>query len=121
MVIVVVMLLTASAAVAIPDKANFQPEGDVQKKCAVTTSEHQLSISSNDFCYAQRFGHTDWVHTSYIATMQYEQMLRSCLFDSQSAGLLTQTLLWYVRSTYVGALSQRWHPSIPIAHRKLII
>lgn len=121
MVAIMVMLLTASAAFAVSEKANNLAQTYTQKNRVAATYQHELSISSNDFCLAQRFGHTDWTYSNYIYTMQSEKMLRSCLFDSQSSFFLTRTLAWYVGSTYAQSLSPRWYPSIPIAQRRLII
>ncbi len=59
-------------------------------------------------------------HT-FVYTLQGEKLLRGCIFDREKILLLTQTLVWFTHSTYQVSLPPVWHPSIPIAHRRLII
>lgn len=88
------------------------------------TREHreiELFITANDFHVAQQYGKPESIQSIVAHSLQAEKLIRSAIFDHDRVTELTRTLTWYVRSTYFASLSPLWCPSIPIAHRKLII
>ena len=78
-------------------------------------------VSSNDFSLTHKNGKDENIHHIFVYTLQCEKLLRGCIFDREKILLLTQTLVWFTHSTYQVSLPPVWHPSIPIAHRRLII
>jgi len=78
-------------------------------------------VSSNDFSLTHKNGKDENIQHTFVYTLQGEKLLRGCIFDREKILLLTQTLVWFTHSTYQVSLPPVWHPSIPIAHRRLII
>ena len=78
-------------------------------------------VSSNDFSLTHKNGKDENIQHTFVYTLQGEKLLRECIFDREKILLLTQTLVWFTHSTYQVSLPPVWHPSIPIAHRRLII
>ena len=78
-------------------------------------------VSSNDFSLTHKNGKGENIQHTFVHTLQSEKLLRGCIFDREKILLLTQTLVWFTHSTYQVSLPPVWHPSIPIAHRRLII
>jgi hypothetical protein len=78
-------------------------------------------LASNDFSLNHRNGKEESLQHSFFTTFRGEKLLRECIFDREKIIILTQTLIWFTRSTYRVTLPPLWHPSIIIAHRRLII
>jgi len=78
-------------------------------------------VSSNDFSLTHKNGKDENIQSTFVNTLQGEKLLRDCIFDREKILNLTQTLIWFTHSTYRLSLPPVWHPSIPIAHRRLII
>ena len=78
-------------------------------------------VSSNDFSLTHKNGKDENIQHTFVCTLQGEKLLRGCIFDREKILLLTQTLVWFTHSTYQVSLPPVWHPSISIAHRRLII
>ena len=91
----------------------------------VPNSSHHVSavecVSSNDFSLTHKHGTDESMQHTFVYTLQCEKLLRGCIFDREKILLLTRTLIWFTHSTYQESLPPVWHPSIPIAHRRLII
>jgi hypothetical protein len=85
---------------------------------SVTAVEH---LSSNDFSLTHENGRDENIQHTFVYTLQGDKLLRDCIFDREKILILTQTLIWFTHSTYQVSLPPLWHPSIPIAHRRLII
>jgi hypothetical protein len=83
--------------------------------------EKGLVMSVNDFNVAHQAASSESVFEIPILPFQKEKVLRSRIFDYAITFLLTITLTWFVRPTYLTSLSPTWYPSIPIAYRRLII
>lgn len=56
----------------------------------------------------------------FRAPAQSNKLIRSAIFDSAQVIVLSR-LAWVTQSAYYLTSSPLWLPSIPIAHRKLII
>ena len=78
-------------------------------------------VSSNDFSLTHKNGNDENIQNTFVNTLQGEKLLRDSIFDREKILILTQMLIWFTHSTYQVALPPVWHPSIPIAHRRLII
>ena len=78
-------------------------------------------VSSNDFSLTHKNGTDENIQHTFVHTLQGEKLIRGCIFDREKILLLTRTLVWFTHSSYQVSLPPVWHPSIPIAHRKLII
>jgi hypothetical protein len=78
-------------------------------------------IASNDFSLNHRNGKEESLQHSFVTPLRGEKLLRECIFDREKIIILTQTLIWFTRSTYRVTLPPLWQPSIIIAHRRLII
>jgi hypothetical protein len=92
--------------------------------CTSIMREHgeiELFITANDFDVAQQYGKPESIQSIVTHPLQAEKLIRNAIFDHDRITELTRTLTWYVRSTYFASLSPLWCPSIPIAHRRLII
>jgi hypothetical protein len=63
----------------------------------------------------------EWLQLSGFQSLQSYKLLRSCVFMIERSIVLSCRLAWFTTSEYKIALSLLWDPSIPIAHRKLII
>lgn len=81
----------------------------------------QNYFSSNDFDVAKGSGKEENFRHAYTLTTENEKVFRQATHDFYQYCLLTQQLTFYTHSPYVNSLSPLWKPSIPIAHRKLII
>ena len=87
-------------------------------------SDHVTAVEcvlSNDFSLTHKNGNDENMQHTFVYTLQGEKLLRCCIFDREKILLLTRTLVWFTHSTYQASLPPVWHPSIPIAHRRLII
>jgi len=78
-------------------------------------------LSSNDFSLTHENGRDENVHHAFVYTLHGDKLLRECIFDREKMRTLTRTLIWFTHSTYQASLPPLWHPSISIAHRRLII
>jgi len=78
-------------------------------------------VSSNDFSLTHKNGNDENIQNTFVNTLQGEKLLRECIFDREKILILSQVLIWFTHSTYKVSLPPVWHPSIPIAHRRLII
>lgn len=89
---------------------------------AETESEiaHEL-LASNDFSLNHRNAKDENLQHVLVITLRGEKLLRECIFDRDKIIILTQTLVWFTHSAYRVSLPPLWHPSIVIAHRRLII
>lgn len=81
----------------------------------------QENLSSNDFGLRQEGARSENLHQTWIYNLQIEKLLRKCIFDINKVIIISVLLSWFIRSAYQLALPPLWHPSIPIAHRRLII
>lgn len=81
----------------------------------------KLSISSNEYNSTNQNGKNESLNQPFCSPLYAYKLIRSSLFDTEQASVLSQKLIWYTQSTYKLRLSPFWQPSIPIAHRKLII
>jgi hypothetical protein len=89
-----------------------------------SASHHGAAVEcvlSNDFSLTHKNGTDENMQHTFVYTLQCEKLLRGCIFDREKILLLTQTLIWFTLSTYQVSLPPVWHPSILIAHRRLII
>ena len=91
---------------------------DVAASENITAEEH---LASNDFSLTHENGKEENIQHTLVYTLQAEKLLRQCIFDRDKILILTQTLTWFTHTTYRVSLPPAWHPSIPIAHRRLII
>lgn len=78
-------------------------------------------LSPNNFGIVHIPGKEENLHHLTIYSLQTEKLLRDSIFDHDQNSILRQALAWYTHSAYYYSLSPLWRPSIPIAHRKLII
>jgi len=97
------------------DTVYFDVSGDLDTVTAVEF------VSSNDFSLTHKNGQDENIQHNFVYTRQGEKLLRGSIFDREKILLLTRTLVWFTHSTYQVSLPPVWHPSIPIAHRRLII
>jgi hypothetical protein len=81
----------------------------------------QNHFSSNDFDVEKGSGKEENFRHAYTLTAETENVLRQIAYDFYQCCLLTQQLTFYTHSPYLNSLSPLWNPSIPIAHRKLLI
>jgi hypothetical protein len=81
----------------------------------------QSHFSSNDFDFMKGSGREENFRHGYTFTTETENILRRVAYDFYQCFLLTQQLAFYTHSPYLSSLSPLWNPSIPIAHRKLLI
>ncbi|MBA4057594.1 MAG: hypothetical protein C0490_22965, partial [Marivirga sp.] len=81
----------------------------------------KLYITSNEFSSTDQSGRNESLQQTFCSPLYAYKLIRSSVFDAEQAYVLSQKLTWYTQSTYLRHLSPFWHPSIPIAHRKLII
>lgn len=108
------------------NNASCDEQSDRSDKIYCTSPTHiqgatELSFTANDFDSAHQFGKPESIQSIVAHPLQAEKLIRSTIFDHDRTSELTRTLTWYVRSTYFASLSPLWCPSIPIAHRRLII
>ncbi len=85
-----------------------------------TENVHEL-LASNDFSLNHRNGKDENFQHILVITLRGEKLLRECIFDREKIIILTQTLIWFTHSAYRVSLPPLWHPSIIIAHRRLVI
>jgi len=78
-------------------------------------------VASNDFSLTHKNGKDESIQHTFVYRLQGEKLLRGCIFDREKILILTRMLIWFTHSTYQVSLPPVWHPSIPIAHRRLII
>lgn len=99
------------------------PHGDKRGTLAFTTAYDVdvTSISANNFDLAHQYGNTEKGQNILPYSLQSQKLIRTSIFDLERIVLLSMTLIWFVHSAYVSGLSPFWRPSIPIAHRKLVI
>lgn len=81
----------------------------------------QNHFSSNDFDVTKGSGKEENFRHVYTLTTETEKFFRQAAYDLYQYCLLTQQLTFYTHSPYINSLSPLWNPSIPIAHRKLLI
>lgn len=81
----------------------------------------KLHISPNKFNGTDQSGKSESLSQPFCSPLYAYKLIRSTLFDAEQSLVLSQKLIWYTQLTYLLRLSPFWQPSIPIAHRKLII
>lgn len=81
----------------------------------------QENLSSNDFSLRHDGARDENIHQTWIYNLQIEKLLRKCIFDIDKVLVISVLLSWFIHSAYQLALPPVWRPSIPIAHRRLII
>jgi hypothetical protein len=81
----------------------------------------QNHFSSNDFDFLKGSGMEENFRHAYTITTTTQNALSQTVYDFYQYYLLTQKVAFYTRSPYLNSLSPLWNPSIPIAHRKLLI
>lgn len=81
----------------------------------------EVYLSPNNFGIVHIPGKEENLQHLTIYSLQTEKLLWDSIFDHDHNTILGQTLAWYTHSAYYYSLSPLWRPSIPIAHRKLII
>ena len=80
-----------------------------------------LHFTVADTSIAHPYEKNECVQLAVIYGFQSYKVLRSCIFIIEQAIVLTKKLAWFTTTEYRIGLSFFWNPSIPIAHRKLII
>jgi hypothetical protein len=83
--------------------------------------EAGIFFSSNDFDITRAIGSNDIFRISDLFSTQIHKLIRAPFFDRSQQIVLTQILALFTRTAYIQTLSPVWQPSIPVAHRKLII
>lgn len=102
--------------------AGFRDESAIELNAAEDGSKASYEhIASNDFSLKHRSGKDERLQHSLVTSIRSEKLIRECLFDREKIVILTQTLIWFTHSTYRFTLPPLWHPSIIIAHRRIII
>lgn len=85
------------------------------------TDNQELHISSTDFSRTHQAGKNETFQHTYCHSLYADKLIRDCIFDNEHILILSRKLSWFIQSAYILRLSPSWQPSIPIAHRKLII
>jgi len=88
---------------------------------APNIAKQGLHFSSAGFSLTNQQGKNENIEQTFCSTLQSEKLIRSNIIDKERIVVLSLRLAWFTQSTYLLTLSPLWHPSIPIAHRKLII
>lgn len=83
--------------------------------------EKELFLAAADFSLTHQQGKHESIEHSICSSAQSIKIIRSAIFDEAQKAVLTQRLAWFTQPVYFHTLSAIWHPSIPIAHRKLVI
>jgi hypothetical protein len=83
--------------------------------------EQDLHFSSTGFTVANQLGKIENMDRSFCSTQESEKVIRPSIIDKERIFVLSLTQTWFIHSRYRLRLPPFWHPSIPIAHRKLII
>lgn len=78
-------------------------------------------FSSNDFDFTKGSGREENFRHAYTFAFKTENILRYTVYDFYHSHFFAQQLTFYTDSPYLNSLSPLWNPSIPIAHRKLLI
>jgi len=125
------ILLICIAGLLGMGRSSFQTEATTTKKInlqnkfnnneAATNHIVKLYVTSNEFRSTDQHGNNESLHLTFCSPLYAYKLIRSSLFDTEQSSILSQRLAWYIRSTYILRLSPFWQPSIPIAHRKLVI
>lgn len=84
-------------------------------------TEQQSYFSSADFSLTHKEGKNESRGQSYYSPLQREKIIRPEIFDVERITSCSLRTAWFTQSTYLVTLAPLWHPSIPIAHRKLVI
>ena len=85
------------------------------------TDNNELYISSTDFSRTHQAGKNETFQHTYCYSLYAEKLIRDCIYDDEQILILSRKLSWFTQSAYILRLSPFWQPSIPIAHRSLII
>ncbi len=80
-----------------------------------------LSFSCTDFSCTHQHGRNENFWHTLFAAGYASKLIRDCIFDWEHVFILSRKQAWFTHSAYIFRLSPYWRPSIPIAHRKLII
>ncbi len=80
-----------------------------------------LSLSCTDFSCTHQHGRNESFWHTLFAAGYASKLIRDCIFDAEHVSILSRKLAWFTHSAYIFMLSPYWRPSIPIAHRRLII
>jgi hypothetical protein len=85
-------------------------------------NEHQnLYFTVADTSIAYPYERTECVQLAVFHGFENYKIIRSCIFIIERSLVLTKKLAWFTTTGYRIGLPFLWDPSIPIAHRKLII
>ena len=84
-------------------------------------NEKVVNLSSADFSLTHKQAKNEGVERPSCSSLQSENLIRSNIFDVARIVIHSKRLTWFSQSEYLVTLAPLWHPSIPIAHRKLVI
>ncbi|HEX6226628.1 MAG TPA: hypothetical protein VFZ52_19540 [Chryseolinea sp.] len=99
-----------------PAQSDFAEKTIISQRAA--TDE---CVSANDFSLTHKNGRDENIHHTFVYTLQAERLIRESIFDREKILILTIRLIRFTHQGYQTSLPPWWHPSIPIAHRRLII
>lgn len=78
-------------------------------------------VSANDFSLTHKNGRDENIHHALVYTLQAEKLIRESIFDREQILIFTIKVTRFTHQRYQRILPPWWHPSIHIAHRRLII
>jgi hypothetical protein len=87
----------------------------------VRNNDLNLYFTVADTSIAYPYEKTECIQLDVSHGFQNYKVLRSCIFIIEQSLVLTKKLAWFTTTEYRIGLPFLWDPSIPIAHRKLII
>lgn len=119
----IVALILAEQVFEVIQLAPQPPDTSGQVICHEVhdTDNQELYISSTDFSRTHQAGKNETFQHTYCYSLHADKLIRDSIFDDEQILILSRKLSWFTQSAYILRLSPFWQPSIPIAHRSLII
>jgi len=95
-------------------------QGQISSQVQNNNRQNLLFVVA-DTSIAYPYEKTECVQLAGFHGFQNYKVLRICIFIIEQSLVLTKKLTWFTTTEYRIGLPFLWDPSIPIAHRKLII